>query len=92
MEARIEGEYRAARDEVLENIYGWFSDIFLCAHRAGDELLVFPAQAAITRRAAEALSYSEALGNLQAIEETRESLARNISETLALEVGLLKLA
>jgi hypothetical protein len=30
--------------------------------------------------------------NLDAIEQIRDSLSRNISETLALEVGLLKLA
>src|SRR5439155_21476530 len=30
MEARIEGEYRAAREQVLEEIYAWFGDLLLC--------------------------------------------------------------
>jgi len=92
MEARIEGEYRAAREQVLEEIYEWFGDLLLCVEGADDELLAHPDHAAATRRLADGLTEPQACHNLEAIEQIRDSLSRNISETLAMEVGLLKLA
>jgi DNA polymerase-3 subunit delta' len=90
-EARIEGEYRAAREAVLEELYLWFADVLLCVEDASAELWEQPEAAETIRRAAAGLSSEQAIGNLDAIEEMRESLMRNITETLALEVGLLKL-
>jgi DNA polymerase-3 subunit delta' len=92
LEARVEGEYRAARERLLEEIYSWFGDLLLCTEGADDKLLAYPRQAAATRRAATGLTYPKACHNLEAIEQIRDSLSRNISETLAFEVGLLKLA
>lgn len=92
LEARIEGEYRAAREQVLEEIYSWFGDVLLCVVGADERLLEHPDQVTSARRAAAGLSAEQAAGNLDAIEQIRESLARNIAETLALEVGLLKVA
>jgi hypothetical protein len=37
------------------------------------------------------LTVPQACHNLEAVEQIRDSLSRNISETLAFEVGLLKL-
>ncbi len=91
MEARIEGEYRAAREQVLEEIYSWFGDLLLCAEGADDQLLAHPDQATTTRRVADGLTSPQACRNLEAIEQIRNALSRNISETLAFEVGLLKL-
>ena len=91
MEARIEGEYRAAREQVLEEMYSWFGDLLLCVEGADDQLLAHPDQATTTRRIADGLTSSQACRNLEAIEQIRDALSRNISETLAFEVGLLKL-
>ena len=92
LEARIEGEYRAARERLLEEMYNWFGDVLLCAEGADDKLLAYPDQAAAARRTAGGLTAPQAFHNLDAIEQIRDSLSRNISETLAFEVGLLKLA
>lgn len=91
-EARIEGEYRAAREQVLEEIYGWYGDLLLSVERTDKDLLEHPDQLATLQRFAGNLSYARATGNLDAVEQIRDSLLRNISEPLALEVGLLKLA
>jgi DNA polymerase-3 subunit delta' len=91
MEARIEGEYRAAREQVLEEMYSWFGDLLLCVEGADDQLLAHPDQAPTTRRIADGLTSPQACRNLEAIEQIRDALSRNISETLAFEVGLLKL-
>ena len=91
MEGRIEGEYRAARGRVLEEIYMWFGDMLLCVEGADKNLLEHPDMMHAAQRAATGLTYTRAAANLDAIEQIRESLARNISETLALEVGLLKI-
>jgi DNA polymerase III subunit delta' len=90
-EARIEGEYRAAREQALEELYLWFADVLLCVENASTELWGQPEAADVIRRAAAGLTSGQALRNLEMVEEMRESLTRNITETLALEVGLLKL-
>jgi DNA polymerase III subunit delta' len=92
MEARIEGEYRAVREQVLEEIYAWFADLLLCVEGADEVLLAHPDQINAVRRSAAKLDYTRAAENLDAVEQIRTSLTRNVSETLALEVGLLKLA
>jgi DNA polymerase-3 subunit delta' len=90
-EARIEGEYRAAREQVLEELYSWFGDVWLCVEKAEAGLLEHPDQLPELQAAAIDLTPARAAGNLDAIEQIREALTRNINETLALEVGLLKL-
>ena len=92
LEARIEGGYRDTRERVLEEMYSWFGDLLLCAEGADDKLLAHPDQAVAARRVATGLTYPKACHDLDAIEQIRDSLSRNISETLAFEVGLLKLA
>ena len=92
MEARIEGEYRAAREQVLEELYAWFGDMLICVTGANDELLAHPEQAGTLRAMASRLSYPQAEANVDAIERIRDAFARSISESLALEVGLLKLS
>lgn len=91
IEARIEGEYRAAREQMLEEVYSWFGDVLLCVEGADKKLLSHPDMIGSARRTAEGLTYAEACSKLDAIEQIRDSLQRNISEPLALEVGLLKL-
>ena len=92
LEARIAGEYRSAREQVLEELYSWFADVLLCVEQADTSLLEHPDQLAALKRAATNLSPDRAGTNLDAIEQIRESLSRNISETLAFEVALLKVA
>jgi DNA polymerase III subunit delta' len=91
LEARIEGEYRAAREQVLEEYYGWFGDVMLCVEQADKSLLEHPDQLPALQRIAAGLTYTRAASNLEAIELVRDALARNVSEPLALEIGLLKL-
>jgi DNA polymerase-3 subunit delta' len=90
--ARVEGEYRAAREQVLEELYGWFGDVWLCVEQAAEELWEHPEKAAGVRAAAAGLTPASAAAQVEAIEQIREALTRNINETLAVEVGLLKLA
>lgn len=92
MQARVEGEYRGERERVLEEIYSWWSDQLLCVVGSEDRLLEHTGQAEVLRRAASGLSVTSALSGLEAVERIRDALARNVSEALALEVGLLNLA
>lgn len=90
-EARVEGEYRAARDEVLEQIYAWFGDVWLWTQQAAEGMLALPECAAATREVAERIGCEQAEANLDALEQIREAWQRNVPELLAWEVGLLKL-
>jgi DNA polymerase-3 subunit delta' len=91
-EARIEGEYRAARELVLEDLYSWFADVALARHGAGRELFRNTAYADAIAQRAQAVEPAQTLAHLEAVEDIRDALRRNISEPLALEVGLLKLS
>ena len=82
MAARIEGEYRAAREQVLEEIYRWFGDLVLSTVGAHEK----------PPPAAKDFTYEQACAGLDAIERVRDSLQRNVAETFALEVGFLNLA
>ena len=90
-EARIEGEYRGVREQILEEVYTWFSDILLSVEGVPPELLAHPDQRDPLQRAAAGLTYAQAAAHLDAIEQIRDALARNIAEPFALEVCLLKL-
>jgi len=90
LEARIEGAYRSERDRVLEALYGWFADLVLCVAGTSDDLLSYPAHAHALRQAAAGLGYREAVANIDAVEQLRDALYRNVAEPLAFEVGLLK--
>ncbi|MBI4473005.1 MAG: hypothetical protein HY646_10080 [Acidobacteria bacterium] len=88
--ARLEGEYRAQRERVLEELYGWFGDVLLQVIGVDQALLAHPDCAAASRRAADGLTYDQAAQNVDAVERIREALYRNVAEALALEVGLLR--
>ncbi|MCG3147474.1 MAG: hypothetical protein PCFJNLEI_00914 [Verrucomicrobiae bacterium] len=90
-DARLEGEYRAAREQVLEELYTWFGDVWLCVEQAETDLLEHPEELPALQQVAAGLSPARAAANLEAVEQIRDALSRNINETLALEVGLLKL-
>jgi DNA polymerase-3 subunit delta' len=92
MAARIEGEYRAAREQILEEMYGWFADLLLCVRGADESLLVHRSIVQQLRQAAAGVSEAAVLAQLAAIEQLRDWLTRNIPEAVALEVGLLRLA
>jgi DNA polymerase III delta' subunit len=92
LEARIEGEYRGERERLLEELYSWYADVLLCVCGAEQRWWSHPDQAGAIRRAAAGIGCELAEARLQAVEQIREALARNIPETLALEVGLLRLA
>ena len=89
--ARVEGDYRAAREQVLEEVYSWLGDLLICAEGADNGLLEHPENVRDLQKTAAQWSYAQASASLEAIEQIRESLARNISEPLALEVGLLRI-
>ncbi|MCX7915813.1 MAG: hypothetical protein N3A53_05865, partial [Verrucomicrobiae bacterium] len=91
LEARVEGEYRSARDEVWEQMVAWFGDVLLWANGAERDLLAMPEFAEVTKAVADRIGAEQAEANLDALEQVREAWQRNVPESLALEVGLLKL-
>ncbi len=92
LEARIEGEYWAAREKVLEDLYRWFADVLLCVRGADETLLEYRAALGELRVAAAGLTEVAAFAQLAAVEQMRDWLSRNIPESQALEVGALQLA
>ncbi len=89
--AAIEAEYRRHRGDLLAGLQWWLRDVWLQALKLGDTLLSYPELADASRTVAARLNEREATENLQLIEQTQRLLHSNVQESLALEVGLLKL-
>ncbi len=88
--AAIEAEYRRQRTDLLLLVQRWLRDVWLQTAVASRELLNFP-ELKSDDRLLQRVGPAAALENLQVIEETQRLLHTNVQETLALEVGLLKL-
>ena len=89
--AAIESEYRARRAGLLMAVEWWLRDVWCQKVAAGEDLLALPELAAPSRVIAGRISVEEAVDNLRSLEQTQRFLATNVQESLALEVGLLKL-
>ena len=90
LKAAIESDYKRQRGEWLALLQWWLRDVWLLTLSSEPELLAFPELAAsptIARR----LTPIQAEENLRTIEATQRILNTNVQESLALEVGLLKL-
>jgi hypothetical protein len=83
----------------LAALQWWLRDVWLLTLRiagkpgtpaVGSDLLNFP-QMAGTQRVAQRISAPQAARNLEIMEQLQRWLGTNVQETLALEVGLLKL-
>ncbi|HEU6447140.1 MAG TPA: hypothetical protein VFV23_01725 [Verrucomicrobiae bacterium] len=88
--AAVEAEYRRRRAELLLLVQWWLRDVWLQTVSAGRELLNFP-KIAGAEVVAKKISPKQALENLQTLDQTQRLLHTNVQESLALEVGLLKL-
>lgn len=89
--AAVEAEYRRHRGDLLAGLHWWLRDVWLQALRLGDGLWSYPELAEASRAVASRLNARQAMENLQFIEQTQRLLTSNVQESLALEVGLLKL-
>jgi DNA polymerase-3 subunit delta' len=88
--AAIEAEYRRHRAELLLLVQWWLRDVWLHTLAAGKDLLRFP-EIARTEIVARRIAPRQALENLQTLDQMQRLLHTNVQESLALEVGLLKL-
>ena len=89
--AAIEAEYRRRRSDLLSALQWWLRDVWLQSLDISNELLSFSNLAQAARAVGGRISPSDALRNIEVLEETQRLLASNVQEALALEVGLLKL-
>ena len=99
--ASIEAEYRRLRADLLGVLQWWLRDVWVqslgaATRRPQPELLSPPSllnfpELGGTRQVARRISSTEALENLQNLEQLQRWLSGNVQEALALEVGMLKL-
>jgi DNA polymerase-3 subunit delta' len=90
LKAGIEAEYRRQRADLLLLVQWWLRDVWLHTLAAGGELFNFP-QIAGAEAVARRITPRQARENLQTLEQTQRLLHTNVQESLALEVGMLKL-
>ncbi len=92
LEATIESEYREQRSQFLAGLQWWMRDVWMMTMQQSKELLYFQDWADDSQSIAKRINADQALENLQSLETTQRLLeTTNVQETLALEVGLLKL-
>jgi DNA polymerase-3 subunit delta' len=88
--AAIEADYRRRRADVLLLLQWWLRDVWLHTLAVGEALLHLP-QIAGAEDIARRLTPQQARDNILVLEQTQRLLYTNVQESLALEVGLLKL-
>jgi DNA polymerase III subunit delta' len=88
--AAIEAEYRRHRADLLLLVQWWLRDVWLHTLAAGRELLKFP-NVSGAKAVAQRLDPKRARENILTLEQVQRMLRSNVQESLALEVGLLKL-
>lgn len=91
LKAGVEAEYRRRRGEMLLALEWWLRDVWLRTLDIGGELLQLSRFDELTVRVAGRIDAESALENLRTIEGTARLLHTNVQESLALEVGFLKL-
>ena len=84
-------EYRYRRAGFLAALQCWLRDVWLQTSGLGDELARFPDLADSAQKVGGRLTQREAEENLRLVEQTQRILHTNVTELLALEIGLLKL-
>lgn len=90
MAGAVEAEYRRIRASYLSGLHAWLRDVW--AIRAGAGVALFlPELTAATEALASRLTEAEARRNLEAWERTQGLMHGNVQESLALEVGFLRL-
>lgn len=91
LNAAVEAEYRRKRAELLLLLQWWLRDIWLVTLNLDGSELAVPQVQSATSQVAQRISHREASANLQHLDRLQRQLNTNVQETLALEIGLLKL-
>jgi DNA polymerase III subunit delta' len=91
LNAAVEAEYRGKRAEMLLLLQWWMRDVWLSTLKMNDDTLAVPQLKETTQKIAGRLSPGDASENLRQLEKLQRQLTTNVQETLALEIGLLKL-
>jgi DNA polymerase-3 subunit delta' len=91
LNAAIEAEYRRKRSELLLLLQWWMRDIWLSTLKMGEAMIALPQIKSATEKLAAHLAAEDASENLRTLERLQRLLRTNVQETLALEIGLLKL-
>lgn len=91
LEARVSALYRESRRGVLECVMSWYRDL-LALRAGGDEALVMNKdRIALLRERAGRLTLSQALANIDGVEELSRQLDRSLSEQTLLAYWLDRL-
>jgi len=91
-EARIESLYKEAIAELFRWLLLWQRDVLLqVAGAGGPAALAFADQAPAIRHQAASLTYSQALDNINTVEDMRWQVAQNLSVPMVLERGFIRL-
>jgi DNA polymerase III subunit delta' len=91
LKAAVESEYRRHRLDYIAALHGWLRDVWIFGINPSTEGLIYPALAPDTEVVSRRLDPELARKNLDVWEKTQSILYTNVQESLALEVGLLRL-
>ena len=90
--ASIEAQYRHQRSELIAALQLWMRDVWLASHGLlQPDLAGLPDLDEETRQLASRIPAQSAADNIRQLETLQRLLFTNVQESLALEVGLLKL-
>jgi len=92
-QGRAEAIYRERRREVLRLLLLWQRDLLLCASGLGDDgLFFFSSESSQIRAAAAGLTCSQAMNNINVVENMQAHLDQYLSEFMVIERAFLQLS
>ncbi len=90
-EAQVEAAYRRARGKLMVGMEWLLRDVLVCAQEADAKLLFHQDRREALVPLGRKVGLERAMDNVAVIEEVQEQLERNVNESLALEVALLRM-
>lgn len=91
LNAAVESEYRRHRQDYIAALHAWLRDVWMLGINPSLEGLIYPALVSDTEVVSRRVDSAMARQNLDILEKTQRILETNVQESLALEVGLLRL-
>jgi len=91
LDARVEAQYRKARNSVLCWLLFWYRDVLLCMCGVDESVFYFRRELSQIKNMADGLTHSQVLANIRQIEDMKNQLEQNLSEPMVFEHGMMQI-
>ena len=91
LDARVEAQYRKARNSVLRWLLFWYRDVLLCMCGVDESAFYFRRESSQIKAMADGLTHRQAMANIRQIEDIKNQLEQHLSEPMVFEHGMMQI-